>query len=249
VVASSGTFAAGELTLINNGTVAAEIPVAGTFANESFKVDPETGSITVACFAAGTRIATPRGDVRIEVLAAGDIVLTVGAGAMPIKWLGHRQIDCRRHRNPKSVWPVRVLAGAFGAGRPSRDLWLSPDHAVLICEVLIPIRHLINGASIAQIPVEAITYFHIELSQHEVLLAEGLPAESYLDTGNRSNFINGGGAVELHPDFGSWMRDAAACAPVIVSGPKLDAARRAIGSFTLPQRVRRNTSPCTAMVN
>jgi hypothetical protein len=85
---------------------------------------------------------------------------------------------------------VRVRAGAFAAGAPQRDLWLSPDHAVFVDDVLIPIRYLINGRTIAQERVDAVTYYHVELSDHEVILAEGLPCESYLDTGNRAAFAD-----------------------------------------------------------
>jgi hypothetical protein len=90
---------------------------------------------------------------------------------------------------------VRVVAGAFGGGLPGRDLWLSPDHAVLVGEVLIPIRYLVNGATIVQVAVDAVTYWHVELERHEVIVAEGLPCESYLDTGNRGAFEPGGVAA------------------------------------------------------
>jgi len=136
------------------------------------------------------------------------------AGVMkPICWIGHRTVDCRRHPRPEAVWPVRVTAGAFGDGLPCRDLFLSPDHAVFVDRVLIPIKHLINGASIARFPVDAVTYYHLELDRHDVVLAEGLPAESYLDTGNRAIFANGGGAMQLHPAFEvpkTWRADAIA---------------------------------------
>jgi hypothetical protein len=59
-----------------------------------------------------------------------------------------------------------------------------------------------------------------------VLLAEGLAVETYLDTGDRSNFANGGGPIALYPDFGLRISDAAGCAPLVVSGPRLDVARR-----------------------
>ena len=72
---------------------------------------------------------------------------------------------------------VRVRAGAFGSGRPTRDLWLSPDHAVLIGDVLIPVKYLINALSIDHVPVGTITYYHVELDAHDVLLAEGAAAE------------------------------------------------------------------------
>ena len=102
---------------------------------------------------------------------------------------------------------MRVRAGAFDDAQPSRDLWLSPDHAVHVDGVLIPIKHLLNGTSIAQVAVDEVIYYHVELPHHDVLLAEGLPAESYLDTGDRRSFdnsaqaIRGGEVIRLHPDF------------------------------------------------
>ena len=94
-----------------------------------------------------------------------------------VVWLGSRRVDCRRHARPLDVWPVRIMAGALGRGRPHRDLWLSPEHAVYLCGVLIPVRLLINGSTIEQVQLDVITYHHVELSRHDVLLAEGLAVE------------------------------------------------------------------------
>ena len=85
-------------------------------------------------------------------------------------------------RKPNQVWPVRVAAGAFGPGRPHNELFLSPDHAVYVGGVLIPIRHLINASTIAQVAMDHVTCYHIELLQHDVVLVQGLPAESFLDS-------------------------------------------------------------------
>jgi fibronectin-binding autotransporter adhesin len=187
-----------------------------------------SGGITVApCFVAGTRISTERGEVAVEDLCEGDRVQVVlGGRSEPVVWVGHRTVDCTRHPKPHQVWPVRIAAGAFGPNRPSRELWLSPDHAVYIDDVLIPVKHLINGTSIVQRPVDEVTYYHVELPRHTVLLADGLAAESYLDTGDRSNFANGAGPIALYPDFASRIWDAEGCAPLVVTGPALDAARR-----------------------
>jgi hypothetical protein len=108
---------------------------------------------------------------------------------------------------------------------PARALFLSPDHAVFIDGVLIPVRHLLNDATILQERRDAFTYWHVELDAHAVLFAESLPCESYLDTGNRSAFANGGPVVHLHPDFalGVWQRQA--CAPLVRDGAELVAAR------------------------
>jgi hypothetical protein len=85
---------------------------------------------------------------------------------------------------------VRIAADAFGLGRPQRDVWLSPDHAVFVDDVLIPVRYLLNDATVRQEDVSTVTYWHVELAAHAVLLADGLPCESFLDTGNRGAFTN-----------------------------------------------------------
>ena len=181
------------------------------------------------CFAAGTRVSTRRGEVPVEALRVGDMVQLLPAGCFaPVTWLGHRTVDCRRHPEPRKVRPVRVSAGAFGLGRPVWDLFLSPDHAIFVNDVLIPVKLLTNGTTIAQVAVDEVTYWHVELPRHAVLLADGLPAESYLDTGDRGNFANGGGPITLHPDFASRIWDAKGCAPLVVSGPQLVAARQSV---------------------
>lgn len=175
----------------------------------------------VSCFLAGTGIATRDGEIPVEELAVGDRVLARFAGTAPVQWIGHRQIDCRRHPDPERVWPVCVRRGALGDNVPCRDLWLSPDHAVFIDDVLIPIRQLINGMTILQEPRERVTYYHVELARHDVLTAEGLQAESYLDTGNRAMFANARAATVLHPDFatvtaGLECREREGCAPLVM---------------------------------
>jgi hypothetical protein len=99
---------------------------------------------------------------------------------------------------------------------------------VLVDGVLMPIRYLVNGASVCQRPRDRVTYYHVETAKHEVLLAEGLPAESYLDTGNRAAFANGGATVMATPDFARCVWAAEACAPLVMAGPRLVAARQAL---------------------
>ena len=186
----------------------------------------------VPCFAAGTRIATARGEVPVEAIGVGEKVrVLLGDGLAEVIWVGRREVDCARHAQPRKVWPVRVAAGAFGAGRPRRDLFLSPDHAVYVGEVLIPVKHLINGSTIAQVPVARVTYCHLELAEHDVLLAEGLPAESFLDMKDGSNYGRGSGAIKLYPDFTARMWEAFGCAPLIVTGPELEGARAMVAGF------------------
>jgi hypothetical protein len=191
-------------------------------------VNGGAGSITVtldaACFARGTHISTTRGEVAVEALRVGDFALTASGAARPIVWIGHRALDLARHAKPRAVWPVRVAAGAFGPGLPSRDLWLSPGHSIAWGGALIPIDLLVNGQSVAQIPRDRVEYWHVELDAQDVLISEGLPSESYLDCGNRTHFDNGGAFIDAHPDFQPkfW---AETCLPLALNGAPLAAAK------------------------
>jgi hypothetical protein len=185
----------------------------------------------VACFAAGTLILTDEGEIPVEHLAVGDLVPTEGGGLEPIIWVGSRHVDCRRHPRPLQVLPVCIRAHAFGPNEPRRDLFLSRDHAIFAEGVLIAVKHLINGDSIRQIDTPSVTYVHIELPRHGVILAEGLAAETYLDTGDRAGFAGAGPAIALHPAFGSERCDvsvvakAKGYAPPRVSGREVTKLR------------------------
>jgi hypothetical protein len=171
----------------------------------------------LACFAAGTAIATPHGDVAVERLQVGDRILASG-GCRVVVWLGHRSIDCAQEPEPRRVWPVRIAANAFAAGQPARDLMLSPDHAIFYEGQLIPVKYLIDDISIMSVPVSHITYWHVELDAHDIIRAEGLKVESYLDTGNRGQFANADG-----PSRNLTWQDA--CAPLCLSGPPIAGLR------------------------
>ncbi|MCX7381548.1 MAG: Hint domain-containing protein [Alphaproteobacteria bacterium] len=179
-----------------------------------------------ACFLAGTHILTLCGHIAVQELEIGDRIVLCRGAVAPVRWIGHRRIDCTRHPRPSEVLPVRVLAGAFGAGIPFADILLSPDHAVHANGVLIPVRYLVNGRSVRQETASQVTYYHVELPSHGVLLAEGLPCESYLDTGNRNAFANGGSAMQLHPELASAIWSTRACAPLAIGGPVVAEVRR-----------------------
>jgi collagen type I alpha len=185
----------------------------------------------VRCFVAGTRIATQDGEQPVETLRVGDIVRVSSGEAYPIVWIGRRHIDLQRHPAPERARPVRIAAGAFGRGCPHTDLRLSPNHAVYINEVLIPIRYLINDHSITQLDADDVTYYHVELTSHQLLLAEGLAVESYLDTGDRSVFERGAAMIDLYPDFYATQWKARGYAPLTLSGPELERARQTVARF------------------
>ena len=157
-------------------------------------------SITAACYCAGTLIETSLGPVAIENLVAGDMVATVDGTQKPIIWIGHSTIDCERQTNKEKAYPIRIAQGAFGNQLPQRDLFVSPDHSVYVDGAMIPAYCLLNGLTITQARTEkTVTYYHVELPQHDAIYAEGLPAESYLETSeaNRRFFRAAtGGTVE-----------------------------------------------------
>jgi autotransporter passenger strand-loop-strand repeat protein/T5SS/PEP-CTERM-associated repeat protein len=225
------TAAGGVLSVTNGAITIANLDISGSYTPTSFSTqDDASGGTdivtdTAPCFAAGTRVATTRGEVAVERLRVGDQVRLARGGTAPALWLGHRTVACARHPRPQDVMPVRVVADAFGSGQPGGDLLLSPDHAVFIDGVLIPIRYLLNGATVVQEAASRVTYWHVELDHHDVLLAEGLACESYLDTGNRGAFANGGGATMVHADFAIRVWERESCARLVWAGAELEAAR------------------------
>ena len=162
-----------------------------TFTTDGTALALTTSGIPLAaCYAQGTRITTPHGQVPIEHLRVGDHVTTASGRSRKIIWTGVRTINLRNHPSPHDANPIRIHAHAFGPNLPARDLLLSPDHAIHAEAALIPIRYLLNGVTITQEYCPTITWHHLELPSHDIILAENLPAESYLDTGNRNAFAN-----------------------------------------------------------
>lgn len=192
-------------------------------------LEPDGGGgtrIVCLCLLAGTRVRTPGGTCAVEALRPGDMVETP-AGPRAVTWVGGRHFDLRSHPQPEAVRPVRVAAGAFGAGLPVRDLWLSPDHAILEEDVLIPVRYLVNGTTIRPDAEQTqVHYLHVELARHGVLYAEGLPVESYLDTGDREAFTRADAAAPPPPAGAvPSIWEAQGYAPLAVAGPRVAAAR------------------------
>jgi T5SS/PEP-CTERM-associated repeat protein len=176
VAPASVSYSTGVLTFAG-GSFA--LGVAGGTVHAAASAD---GTAVTACFCAGTRILTDVGEVSVELLQPGMRVPSIKRQRwMPVCWVGWRHVD--------RASPVKITAGAFGEGTPVRDLCLSPDHALFVDGRLLPARCLINGVTVAEDhSAQLVTYYHVELAEHGVLLANGLPVESYLDTGNRTAF-------------------------------------------------------------
>jgi hypothetical protein len=209
--------------------------------NTNVTPDGSGGTLLVvetACFLEGTLLATPDGEVPVQRVRPGDVVRTLAGRLAPVRWVGHTRVDVRRHPRPERAAPIRLRAGALANGVPRRDLLVSPEHCFLIDGALVPAFLLVNGATIARDDGWAeITYWHVELDRHDILLAEGAAAESYLDTGNRALFAGEAGTRALHRDFADRPDDVAlgiwrehGCAPLLLdaAGPRarlLDRAR------------------------
>ncbi|MGO8737325.1 Hint domain-containing protein [Rhodoblastus sp.] len=157
-------------------------------------------SATITCFYPGTMIRTPEGEVAVETLNPGDLVLTADGAAKPVNWLG-RQTVSTVFADPTRILPIRVKAGALADNVPARDLLVSPDHALLVDGVLIHAGALVNGASIVRetkVP-RVFTYYHIELDDHSLILAENAPAETFVDNVDRLGFDNWAEFEALYP--------------------------------------------------
>lgn len=199
-----------------------QIPAGATY---QFTSSDNTVTFLTPCFVRGTLIATPGGEVAVEFLKIGDIVLTVNNGAVPIKWIGSRKLDPKAMDKPRDELPIRIRAGAISENQPSRDLFVSPDHCMFIEGSLIPAKLLINGTTILQeIILSPIDYFHVELEEHDVIWAEGAQAESYLDLGNKSAFLEPGVLQFTSPK----AKQAKACYPLAYWGLAVDRARALI---------------------
>ncbi len=198
--------------------------LAGAFANWDHATDRVFLTDTV-CYAAGTRVLTARGDVTVDDIRVGDQVIVLDGdtrSVLPVKWVGVREVNLAAHADRLQIAPVRIAKGAFAENIPSRDLIVSPPHAIFVDGKLVQAKMLVNDMTITrEMDLRSVTYYHVELERHAVILAENLPAESYLDTGNRSFFRNAPvtalGAAEYHVDDASEIWEDNACAPLAIA--------------------------------
>jgi hypothetical protein len=163
--------------------------------------DADHDFTSTVCFMAGTMIATPRGEVPVESIKRGDLVTTADGRTVPVAWLGIQTVS-RRFSDPLRVWPIRVKAGALDENVPSRDLLISPDHAILVDGALVQAGALVNGTSITReerLPAK-FTYYHVEADDHSLILAHNVPAETFVDNVDRLGFDNWREHQALYPE-------------------------------------------------
>lgn len=149
------------------------------------------------CFAAGTKIMTPDGEIAIEKIIENNLISTLDNGAQPVRWIGKRKLTWLDLAYNSHLLPVRIKAGALGNNAPTSDLLVSPQHRVLVRskvaqrmfgvdEVLVAAKHLLemDGVEIAT-DITKIEYYHILFDRHEVIFSNGTETES-LYTGSQT---------------------------------------------------------------
>src|SRR5271165_4992035 len=231
-IASTGTgYADTPITLVSFNGADGAYPGAGLLTNRAgdlFGTTTQDGAggqgtvfeltgtgFPVICYLAGTRIATPAGESAVEQLVVGDAVMTLQGAARRIVWIGIGRVLAARGRRSAAT-PVIVRKNALADNVPYRDLRVTKAHSLYIDGVLIPVEFPVNHRTILwDDNAQEVTIYHIELETHDVLLANGAPAESYRDDGNRWLFQNANSGWSLPPQE--------PCAPVLTGGPVVDA--------------------------
>ena len=221
----SATLASNDQLTVTEAGTSLKLQLVGNYTGGDFTVAPDGSGGTeigyVPCYCRGTWILTDRGEIAVEDLAIGDRLITAGGAKQPILWIGRRAYNGRFIAGDRDVLPILFKRGSLGEGIPKRDLYVSPLHAFFLDGMLIPAWVLENGASIVQLEtVEAVEYFHLELAAHEVILAEGAAAESFVDDGGRAMFQNAAEHHTLYPD--ASRRAPKYCAPRVDYGKPVE---------------------------
>jgi hypothetical protein len=157
----------------------------GTFVRATFVTDSSqvpVATLFPPCFVAGTLIDTPDGPVAADRLRPGDRVLTLDRGAQRLVWVGRRAVP-----GTGRFAPVRFAPGTLGN---AATLEVSPQHRMLVRgwraellfgepEVLVAAVHLVDGDRITRAPRDTVTYVHLMFDRHEIVMAAGVPSESF----------------------------------------------------------------------
>jgi hypothetical protein len=156
-----------------------------------------TGSMTftnienvIPCFTPGTMIATPKGEVAVELLKAGDRIITRDNGIQEIRWTGQKALNWHDLNANPHLKPIFVRQGSLGNGLPERDMMVSPNHRLLVAndrtalyfdehEVLVAAKHLVSQDGVQAVESLGTTYIHFMFDRHEVVLSNGAWTESF----------------------------------------------------------------------
>lgn len=177
--------------------------------------------VPMVCFVAGTKIVTKTGEVAVEDLKEGDLVLTRDNGFRPVRWIGSRTITARQQQADSKLRPVVFRAGSLGKNTPTSELRVSRQHRMLISdwraqllfhedEVLTAAVNLVNNDTVYLQPAEDVTYFHFMSDLHEVVMANGCWSESFLPTEMSLRGLSDEGREEFRKLFPELLSDVEA---------------------------------------
>ncbi len=212
-----------DFSLITEDTTV-EIVVIGRRLDENGDVEFEDDDTIVIelliCIARGTLVDTPEGPVPVETLAVGSDVRLRDGRVEPIRWIGSRRLNAADLRAHPHLRPIRIARDAFAPGEPDRDLLVSPQHRVLLRgwqaelffgedEVLAPARGLVNDDTIrVDHAAQDVAYFHLLFSEHEVMVTNNLPTESFFPGQTSLDGIDSAAREELFEIFPELAEDA-----------------------------------------
>ncbi len=200
LVFDNPNFGAGGHTIVS--------PTAATTSSgypTNYASDPPPTLVTTplaTCFAAGTLITTPVGSTAVEDLRNGDPILTASGDTVRVKWIGRQTLHRLSHGH--HMQPVRIRAGALGDGLPHTDLTTTAEHGMILDGCVINAGALVNGATIDWVPLselpDSFIVYHVETENHDVILANGAAAETFIDYVGRQAFDNYAEYVDLFGD-------------------------------------------------
>ena len=151
----------------------------------------------IVCYAKGTLLLTTRGLIPIERLRVGQELVSKGElskhqlnpypGVELVKWVSKFKVS---ELNSESR-PICIEKNALGKNQPFKDLYVSPAHSILVNGQMVLAKRLVNGVNIyPDRHAEEVTYYHVECNRHCAIIANGVAAESYLESNNRHVFDN-----------------------------------------------------------
>lgn len=168
---------------------------------------------TPVCFAQGTLIATPNGEVPVETLKAKDLVLTASGQTVALEWIARSHFSFAEILMNRRVSPVCIPKGSLGANSPHSDLWVSPQHRIVlkgwnvelalgVPEVLVAAKHIVgDGDAPSARWKSGVDYYHLLLDHHDIVISNGLESESMLIGDEALNSLS----VDARTDLGVYL--------------------------------------------
>lgn len=190
--------------------------------SHTVEIDPGDACMVInpPCLTPATLVSTPNGMKRAQDLKVGDLVETLDSGPQPICWIQKRRLVFSV--GEVNFKPILIQKGALGPRKPLNDLYLSPQHRVLLdgpvvrrkcgaSEVLVPAKALTDWKGIRNTPGKAsVEYVTVMFKTHQIIFAEGVEVESYLPRPYAAQFLTKKATAELEEMFPEVLSEKAA---------------------------------------